>query len=106
MLEQIWLFFDGKLSLQCPQDTLKCSCILFFGRIISGEMDILAATGQLSIHLSEWSHFIGANQNVADPRFILEMFEVIELALELAATGCFGQMMGFIDNDRQWFALK
>src|SRR5258708_4723064 len=81
MLEQIWLFLDGKLSLQCPQDTLKCCCILFISGIISGEMDIYAATSKLSVHFSKWSHFIGADQNVTDTRFILKMFEMIELVL-------------------------
>src|SRR6266566_5650450 len=37
---------------------------------------------------------------------ILKMFEVIELALEAAATGSFCQVMSLIDNDREGPALK
>src|SRR2546429_9355654 len=36
---------------------------------------------------------------------ILEMFEMISLALKAAAPGSFRQMMGFIHNDGEGFAL-
>ena len=77
MFNEMRLFGNRELSLQGPEHTTEHLSIFFIGGIIARKMDINTPTGQLCIHASERSHLVGADQNMAHPSGILEMFEVI-----------------------------
>src|SRR5579864_3066085 len=77
MIEQQRLFLNRQLPLQSPDHTLKHLGISLDGSVIAGKMDIDAAACQLCIGFPEWSHLVGADQDMAYPSGILKMFQVI-----------------------------
>src|SRR6266581_5745606 len=82
MIDQARLFENGQLPLQSPQHTSEHLCLLFFGGIIAGKMDIDTPASQLRVDFPKGTKFVGAYENVAHPRQILKIFQMIKLILE------------------------
>src|SRR5260370_823935 len=77
LLCQKRLFLDRQLSLQSPQNAFEYQTVFFLGHIIAREVNIDTPAGQLWIDFTEGSHFIGPDQDMADSRGILKVFEMI-----------------------------
>src|SRR6266550_7678922 len=73
LINEFRLLFYRKLPLKCPQHATKRLRLLFIGGIIPRKVNIDAPTGQLRIHFSKGTKFVGAHQKMADPSKILKI---------------------------------